>query len=314
MTSSEGRCRALAIGPAAALELKAAADLRIHSVFASSVNLLSDDGLVTLAGPAGAGHPHAVVVAGPGDFRAWGLPGGGWARVRGETLGLPGVRIDLAGAERPPAPVLAGVPRLGGAHRACLAALARHQAATGCALALADPSGSAMGQALWRGVMDLIAAPDRAARDRAVAALVGLGPGLTPAGDDILCGFLAAAGPALAPGLAAAMAANLARTGLISARLMAGALRGFWPAPLAALAAALAGDDVTEALADLAQLCRLGHSSGADLATGYLLGLAAGRPGFPAHPGILGGFQSSLGILPPNPGRNPRNRHVAPSR
>ena len=283
MTCSEARFQALAVGPAAVRELDSGPVLRVHGVFPGAVNLVSAEGLVTLTGASGCGYPHTVAVLRPGDFRDWELIGDGPVRIRDGALRLPGraggVTVELTGADRPPAPRLEPVPRLAGAHRACLARLATCQADTGCALTLDGPPASPMGQTLRRRVLDLAAAlaPGRGGEVRlrsAVAALAGLGPGLTPTGDDVLCGFLAAAGPSLAPVLAAAMAANLDRTGPISARLMRVALQGFWPAPLARLAAALAGNAEPEALAALDALMRSGHSSGADLATGYLLGLS----------------------------------------
>jgi hypothetical protein len=105
---------------------------------------------------------------------------------------------------------------------------------------------------------------------------MGLGVGLTPSGDDFLCGFMAAAracSPELIPVLAAATEAGLHRTSRISGSLIRCAARGFWPAPLVNLAEALAGDRVPDALVALGDLGRLGHSSGADLATGFLFGL-----------------------------------------
>jgi hypothetical protein len=119
--------------------------------------------------------------------------------------------------------------------------------------------------------------------NQAVAALVGLGAGLTPSGDDFLCGFLAAVQAAdpelledreeLVKALNDAARRNLRRTTEVSAGLIRCAVRNFWPRPLVDLAEALAVDREPEALRALEELCSLGHSSGSDMATGFLYGL-----------------------------------------
>ena len=111
----------------------------------------------------------------------------------------------------------------------------------------------------------------------ALCRLVGVGAGLTPSGDDFLSGFMAASrtsgSPALVSSLARAITTNLAATGEISASLLRCAVSGMWPTPLADLADALTVDETPAALCALHDLCRLGHSSGADIATGFLFGL-----------------------------------------
>jgi hypothetical protein len=157
--------------------------------------------------------------------------------------------------------------------------LAELQAAAGCALridgaASASPLAAAIGAAA--GALTAAAEAGRPLAG-AVAALVGLGPGLTPSGDDFLCGFVAAARarhPALLGPLEAAAVPALPRTTALSAFLVRSAFRGFWPAPLVDLGDALARGEEPAALEALEALCRLGHSSGADLATGFLAGLA----------------------------------------
>ena len=100
---------------------------------------------------------------------------------------------------------------------------------------------------------------------------------------DFLCGFLAAVRAcnpglmedreALVTALNAAVEMELPRTTQISAGLIRCATRNFWPVPLVDLAEALAGDLRHEALQALEEICALGHSSGSDLATGFLFGL-----------------------------------------
>jgi len=100
-----------------------------------------------------------------------------------------------------------------------------------------------------------------------VAALVGRGDGLTPYGDDVLCGWLAvhrAAGIAT-PEVDAAVRAAADRTTLLSATLLDCAIRGEVIPEFAAWVAALG----TEAEASrAATLGRVGHTSGRGLLEG----------------------------------------------
>ncbi|WP_344918125.1 DUF2877 domain-containing protein [Streptosporangium oxazolinicum] len=115
--------------------------------------------------------------------------------------------------------------------------------------------------------------------------LVGLGPGLTPSGDDVLAGLLVAlhhlggatgAGRAvwLAGWLAAAVTFDVrGRTTPISAALLHCAARGEASGEVLAVLRGLAGRQSLEAA--LHRLLQLGHTSGADLAWGLRIGLAA---------------------------------------
>lgn len=108
----------------------------------------------------------------------------------------------------------------------------------------------------------------------AVAGLVGRGEGLTPLGDDVLCGWLAlhrAAG-APTPGVDAAVRAHLHRTTLLSAELLRCALRGEVVPQFAALVTALGTPAEPAALA---ALTAVGHTSGAAMVHGAALALSA---------------------------------------
>jgi hypothetical protein len=111
--------------------------------------------------------------------------------------------------------------------------------------------------------------------DRLVLGLLGLGPGLTPAGDDLLAGLLVglSARPDLRDPLAAATQRHApARTTWLSAELLRLAAAGLAAPAVVAVADALAGhgDDDTLPLA-LPALLAVGHTSGAALARGLLL-------------------------------------------
>lgn len=115
--------------------------------------------------------------------------------------------------------------------------------------------------------------------------LVGLGPGLTPSGDDVLAGLMvtlrhvgaaARVGRAvwLADWLAAAVTFDAGtRTTPISATLLHCAARGEASPEVTAVLRALAGRGALEPA--LRRLRRLGHTSGADLAQGVEIGVAS---------------------------------------
>jgi len=112
----------------------------------------------------------------------------------------------------------------------------------------------------------------------AARSLLGLGPGLTPAGDDCLVGWLAGAWTAGAAGrrLAAAagpglLAAATDLTGRLSRAFLAAAVSGEVAEPVHGFA--LRPDE-----ARLVGLLALGATSGADLLAGYLLARAALAP------------------------------------
>jgi hypothetical protein len=130
--------------------------------------------------------------------------------------------------------------------------------------------------------------------DDAVARLVGAGPGLTPAGDDVLCGALAALAAtgddARRRALAAAVLRHTHRTTSLSAGLLRCAAAGHGlPQLTRLLTAVLRGEPLDRQRQALTDLLAIGHTSGAALATGALLTLRAGptpstRPPLPPPP------------------------------
>jgi Protein of unknown function (DUF2877) len=115
----------------------------------------------------------------------------------------------------------------------------------------------------------------------AVSRLVGLGPGLTPAGDDVLAGALVALSAAgdlpRRTALAGAVRPLLGRTSTLSASYLRHAAEGRAMPELARFLAAVAGGRAVGAVVE--DLLRVGASSGVALASGAVLGLraAAGR-------------------------------------
>jgi hypothetical protein len=122
---------------------------------------------------------------------------------------------------------------------------------------------------------------DTAAAAGAAPALLGLGGGLTPSGDDYVGGALFARAwltdAGRAPGwertAAAVVAAAAARTHPISVALLGDLAAGLGWAPLHDLAAALAADAPAAARNAAHRLTRLGHTSGWDLLAGFGAGL-----------------------------------------
>lgn len=127
------------------------------------------------------------------------------------------------------------------------------------------------------------AADNLVAGREAVRRLIGLGPGLTPSGDDFLAGFhlglrlQAVALPARATRVEAwgellRQEARL-RAGRVSAAILVDATHGMSFAPAHALCLALASGEREGALLAARSLAVLGHSSGWDLLAGLRVGL-----------------------------------------
>ncbi|MCA1844276.1 MAG: DUF2877 domain-containing protein, partial [Actinobacteria bacterium] len=107
----------------------------------------------------------------------------------------------------------------------------------------------------------------------AAGALGGLGPGLTPAGDDMLSGILfafrALGGPTVEPALLAV--AHSVRTNDLAAAILQSAAGGFHIEPVHDLVMAAAAGDTGAAASAAAELAHFGSSSGADVAYGLRL-------------------------------------------
>lgn len=164
--------------------------------------------------------------------------GGFWAPPRAQDT-PPGPALDRLAAIRPPRPLPAEV----------------------------KPGAAALVHALAHGT--------QADRRRTALGVLGLGPGATPSGDDLLCGLLLAAHltarpPAWLPALAAVVHRAQDRTPPVSAALLRHALDGYCVPQAARLLRAAA--DGADLAAPVAALLTVGHSSGSDL----LHGLCAG--------------------------------------
>jgi len=115
--------------------------------------------------------------------------------------------------------------------------------------------------------------------EEALAGIVGCGPGLTPAGDDVLVGILAVLGSSLAgeAGAEAHRAMRLAvehlapRTTALSAHMLRQAARGFLGRMPHDLVAALASPSAADALdRAIGSMAATGGTSGADVCVGVV--------------------------------------------
>lgn len=111
--------------------------------------------------------------------------------------------------------------------------------------------------------------------------MIGLGPGVTPSGDDILIGFLAGLwslaggnGPLLSfiHSFGNALVQLATQTSEISRTYLYHAAQGQFSSSLSNLAGAIARGSGLEQAAPSAM--RIGHSSGMDSVTGLLIGLS----------------------------------------
>ncbi len=135
---------------------------------------------------------------------------------------------------------------------------------------------------LWPGTSGLPAPAERAIRagdlDSAAALLGGLGPGLTPVGDDVLAGalFAAALGAGPAEVVRLCGVARRVRTNRIAGAFLLAAARGQCIAPVHDLVMALARGDIDAARRSCGQAAGFGATSGHALVYGVLRGLRYG--------------------------------------
>ncbi|WP_240810050.1 DUF2877 domain-containing protein [Actinomadura sp. WMMA1423] len=181
-------------------------------------------------------------------------------------------------------------PVLGGMQAASLSrglrALEAELAAAGALTAAGPAGGGLAGHPDPDALAACCAAGDLAGAVEAAERIVGLGPGLTPSGDDILCGLLTSlrtvggavrrgeSAVRLADWLGAAVTADAGtRTTALAATLLHCAAAGNAGAEVTAVLRCVAGHEPPQAA--VRRLLAVGHTSGADLAHGVLAGCRA---------------------------------------
>jgi hypothetical protein len=246
--------------------LSATAQLRVESIYRRALNLALADGSIVAVLSAPAGRvPNGIHLDEPVDFTAQPIEVGRDAVVRDGLIVLSGdAMLDLRWAPPwslqvepiPPAPMA----RLADNREHARVRMPR------------DPVLTARARELTRA----LAAGEPETIGRTVDGLVGLGPGLTPAGDDLLLGLAcllqSADHPTAAP-LGAAIAAGADRTTPLSATLLRLAAAGHHAELTARLCAALLAGDRLDVDAELAALIGRGGRSCGETARGAILGL-----------------------------------------
>jgi len=256
----------------------------VHSVYDKTVNLLCGGTLLSLQAQGTAASPLTLETScTAGELRALGLRPGMAVRFLPGGVYVGELYFDAHRAARwdaelahflPPAPsagpeflsaCLRGILPRGGF--ACLVLPEEGLAPSPYAAEAGD---------LLRSVRPALAAHDWPLAAQRLCALVGLGEGLTPSGDDFLCGVLAACRLSDAPGaselrsaLCAALPSCLDKTNLISAGFLRCAIDGLFSRPVLALAQGVSLPAAQAAFA------AIGHSSGADTLSGMLFLLSA---------------------------------------
>jgi hypothetical protein len=271
----------------------------VLSVFTGACNLVSDQGeVLALVSQRVGNGPLNIVLEGDGFLVRGlevGLPvkGDGRGIWVGETLNNEPYRVSLTGVE-------VWEPRLEGdgltvgwlGLKASLTVLHDHLIAQAPAESLAclPVTGAAGGRsvesvyrrAARRAIEGLLAAlqvGDRQGITTGAAALAGLGPGLTPAGDDFLVGlmaglrtwpqFLAGKGLPVEEACQAIYGAAAGRTNLLSMALLRSAREGMFGEAWHGLLAALRQGEADEVKEAAERVLGFGETSGADALSGF---------------------------------------------
>ena len=266
----------------------------VQSIYRSVLNISTTDGLLTVASPDGGGLPNGILADLGPDWREIGLSPGMIVSATVTTIRVPdaGLEIQFDAAAR-------WSPRLrpsADAADAAATAAARWRRRAGATRAIARGRASAAGfGALLRedaphdpvGILGVarpilselvvaLEAGDRTRAAEAAARLVGLGPGLTPSGDDVLVGIEAALHALARPSagfLALAMGGVEERTTALAATLLRHAGAGEFAERLHVLLAALLGSDDEAIPAAIDRAVAWGATSGTDCLLGVLIGL-----------------------------------------
>ena len=264
-------------------------DATVHSLFRSVAILAArDQRLVTLAPSATGGLPGAISVNLPDDFDfRTALRQGSGAALRGGVLRLEhgAVAVDLRHARR----WRSRLAELGLDLAAAGPRRAWEVAAAGLAADGRSDAFAAIAHRPIRALFEAASALNAMAARRAMAKLVGLGAGGTPAGDDFLVGFISGLRATqsrtqpvritFSASLGKALQPLLDRTNDVSRVYLAAAAAGEVSERLADLASAIAGGASAAPLGEAAKAAiAVGHTSGADCTLGLLLGAAAWGP------------------------------------
>ena len=249
--------------------------LTVLSVHGAVVNLVDADGeLVPLAADAVGGLPDGILVADAPDFTQRGIRPGMPARWTAEALLVPGAALLVRTSDAAAwSPQIAAHDAGAWPFRSTRAwAYTEHIRTRGglADIAIATPVLATLDDAIRSG--------DRLAAAAASRRLIGLGPGLTPSGDDALAGIesaLYATAHPMAGFLAAALDDVDARTTTVSSAMLRHAARGDAAERIQRLLDGLLARDPHTLAPAIDAAVRWGATSGSDLLAGVLLGLDA---------------------------------------
>lgn len=279
---------------------RAGADaLRIQGVYRSVFNITTADGILTVASPDGGGLPNGILADLGDDWRAIGLRPGMVVHARDVDIRVPdaGLEIQFGSAPRwsprfrSEATVADVAPSVWARRAAATRTIAQRQATTAGFGALLgtevthDPVGILeIARPMVVGVTRALEVGDRTGAAESAARLIGLGPGLTPSGDDVLVGIeaaLHAVGHPAAGFLAPALGDVAERTTDVAATFLRHAAAGEFAERVHTLLASLLGSDDETIPAAIDRAVAWGATSGMDCLLGVLVGLdvAAGVRG-----------------------------------
>lgn len=273
----------------------------VEGVHRSAVNVRWHAGLMTVAHESMGGLPNGIAVDPPIALDQIGIVPGMRVTSDGATLRMPGasIAVFLAGAASwsPTMPLPRGLTATTRIERAELALTLAADQAPRVGLgplmaALADGRATvgSLGRAAARSLAEVVEALAQGRHEMAVSAafpLIGLGPGATPSGDDLLVGLSAGLAVTEHP-LAGAFAAGVARdaagltTSVAESYLLHAGRLEFSERIHAAALAILTGPEAELRGAVTAALA-WGATSGVDLLVGLLAGIEADAPGLAAR-------------------------------
>jgi hypothetical protein len=277
-------------------------DASVHSAFQSSLNLRLNtvNRLLTLTGSSDDDLPQGIRLDAPKDFTFEEFQTGEPVSCRDGILSFENssLTIQLLGARRwqcnlPSLEFDITNPAISAAWTLVWEALNKRQRLSESEIVAEDlfrlgkSAGGTVSRKAGEAMQNLLDSTRRYELTEATAVqeLIGLGPGLTPSGDDLLVGYMAGLWCTLQDkGERMQFISSLGKTIIrlsrktndISRTYMAHAVRGQVSSRLAHLAEAISRGENHERLLDIAETAmRVGHTSGMDGVTGLLAGLMA---------------------------------------
>lgn len=271
---------AISIAPAAGRWLEDRQTARVLHIFQRACNLVNESGeVLSLVTPALGNGPFALVI--PETDLETHLSAAAAITIHGDLLTLGPLEIDFARAHlwqpQPNWPASSASSSLIGYTQSIVRLLSAEAPPDSLAALLYQPASTLDPRLAARARAAITDLAEPSTRIAAAAALAGLGPGLTPAGDDFLVGFMHAAW-LRQPGVAAARCAPLAaaaapRTHTLSRAWLDAAARGEAGEVWHTFLHALTGPAEQTVLAAARRILPTGHTSGADALAGFLFGL-----------------------------------------